>query len=273
MSHPNVEFSREGFEAVLGALNARDFDALADLLGPAVEFNSVVAAAEGAGAYRGIDGLRKWAEEVDAVSADLASGNGGLPRGQQQPSRRRHTRDRKGEGERSAPRHSYRKRADVAAGRGSLLAPIAIRTRLLKPWGCRSRRCRARTSRSSSRRMKRLLAGTWMRSQRSTTRRSNGKRVGRTPTRRRIVGGMTSASTSSSTWRPSPGFALSLEECIDCGDGRVVASVRYTGRARASGLSMEWRQTMVYTFSAGKFVRAVEYFDHAEALEAVGLRA
>jgi ketosteroid isomerase-like protein len=70
MSQPNVEFTREGFEAVLDALNARDFDALAALLGPAVEFNSVVAAAEGAGSYRGIDGLRKWAEDVDAVWED-----------------------------------------------------------------------------------------------------------------------------------------------------------------------------------------------------------
>jgi ketosteroid isomerase-like protein len=70
MSQPNVEFTREAFEAVLVALNARDFDAIADLLGPEVEFNSVVGASEGAESYRGIDGLRKWAEEVDAVWED-----------------------------------------------------------------------------------------------------------------------------------------------------------------------------------------------------------
>jgi uncharacterized protein len=68
-----------------------------------------------------------------------------------------------------------------------------------------------------------------------------------------------------------PGFRAELEECLESGDGRVVATVRYTGRASASGLRMEWRQTVVYTLSRGKFMRAVEYFDHAEALEAVGL--
>jgi len=70
MSLENEEITREGFEALQAAMNARDFDTVAELVGPDVEFNSVVAAADGAGSYRGIDGLRKWAEDVDAVWED-----------------------------------------------------------------------------------------------------------------------------------------------------------------------------------------------------------
>jgi ketosteroid isomerase-like protein len=61
---------RKQLEATLAALNARDFDSLTELLDPAVEFRSILGAAEGEAAYRGIDGLRKWAEEVDAVWED-----------------------------------------------------------------------------------------------------------------------------------------------------------------------------------------------------------
>ncbi len=61
---------RKQLEATLDALNARDFDALTELLDPAVEFRSILGASEGEAAYMGIDGLRKWAAEVDAVWED-----------------------------------------------------------------------------------------------------------------------------------------------------------------------------------------------------------
>jgi ketosteroid isomerase-like protein len=61
---------RKQLEAQLDALNARDFESLTELLDPAVEFRSILGAAEGEAAYTGIDGLRKWAEEVDAVWED-----------------------------------------------------------------------------------------------------------------------------------------------------------------------------------------------------------
>ena len=64
------EDRREQLEAVLDALNARNFESLTELLDPEVEFRSIVGAVEGAAAYTGIDGLRKWAEEVDAVWED-----------------------------------------------------------------------------------------------------------------------------------------------------------------------------------------------------------
>jgi ketosteroid isomerase-like protein len=56
----------------MDALNARDFESLLafEFLDPAVEFRSVLGASEGEAAYMGIDGLRKWAERVDAVFED-----------------------------------------------------------------------------------------------------------------------------------------------------------------------------------------------------------
>jgi ketosteroid isomerase-like protein len=69
-----------------------------------------------------------------------------------------------------------------------------------------------------------------------------------------------------------PGLRAELEECIGAPDGRVFTTVRYTGRARASGMDMDWRQSVVYTVESGLIVRAEEYFDRDEALEAAGLR-
>jgi predicted lipid-binding transport protein (Tim44 family) len=70
MSQENVEGKRQQFEAFMDALNARDFDSLAELLDPEATFDSLLAASEGKEAYTGIDGLRKWAEEVDAMWED-----------------------------------------------------------------------------------------------------------------------------------------------------------------------------------------------------------
>ncbi len=70
MSQQNVDVKRQQFEAFIDALNARDFDSLAELLDPEATFDSLLAASEGKEAYTGIDGLRKWAEEVDAMWED-----------------------------------------------------------------------------------------------------------------------------------------------------------------------------------------------------------
>src|SRR5258708_33832811 len=61
---------RKQFEVILDALNARDFESLTELLDPGFEFRSILGATEGEAAYTGIDGLRKWAEEVDAIWED-----------------------------------------------------------------------------------------------------------------------------------------------------------------------------------------------------------
>jgi ketosteroid isomerase-like protein len=67
------------------------------------------------------------------------------------------------------------------------------------------------------------------------------------------------------------GLRADLEECVEAPSDRVLATVRYTGRARASGIDMDWRQWLVYTFKEGLIVRAEEYFDREQALEAAGL--
>jgi ketosteroid isomerase-like protein len=68
-----------------------------------------------------------------------------------------------------------------------------------------------------------------------------------------------------------PGLRADLEECVEAPGDRVLATVRYTGRARASGMDMDWRQWIVYTFEEGMIVRGEEYFGRHQALEAAGL--
>jgi ketosteroid isomerase-like protein len=60
------------------------------------------------------------------------------------------------------------------------------------------------------------------------------------------------------------------EELIDAGE-QVVAVQRISGRAKASGVETELRYAVVYTIREGKIVRGREYWERAQALEAVGL--
>ena len=66
-----------------------------------------------------------------------------------------------------------------------------------------------------------------------------------------------------------PGLRAELEECVGVSERQVLTTVRYTGRARASGMEMDWRQSVLYTLRAGLIVRVEEYFDRDQALEAV----
>ena len=61
------------------------------------------------------------------------------------------------------------------------------------------------------------------------------------------------------------------EELIEAGE-QVVAVQRISGRAKATGIETELRYAVVYTIRDGKIVRGREYWERAEALEAVGLR-
>jgi uncharacterized protein len=54
---------------------------------------------------------------------------------------------------------------------------------------------------------------------------------------------------------------------------RVFLWVRFVGHGAASGLPLEMELAHVYTLRDGRAARCVEYFDRAEALEAVGLRS
>jgi ketosteroid isomerase-like protein len=64
---------------------------------------------------------------------------------------------------------------------------------------------------------------------------------------------------------------VEAEELIDAGE-QVVAVQRISGRAKASGIETDLRYAVVYTIRNGKIVRGREYWERAQALEAVGLR-
>ncbi len=73
MAEENAQqVTREDAEGFFTALNARDFAAIEALphWQPQTEFRSVLGAAEG-DVYRGICGLRQWAEAVDETWADF----------------------------------------------------------------------------------------------------------------------------------------------------------------------------------------------------------
>jgi ketosteroid isomerase-like protein len=65
--------------------------------------------------------------------------------------------------------------------------------------------------------------------------------------------------------------AVVLRELFEVGD-KVVARLDWQVRGRTSGMEMHLDATSVNTIKRGKIVRQQWYFDHAEALEAVGLR-
>jgi ketosteroid isomerase-like protein len=60
-------------------------------------------------------------------------------------------------------------------------------------------------------------------------------------------------------------------ELIDLGD-RLVALADGTMRAQVSGVSLSEAFALVSTLRDGRSIHIQEYYDHAEALEAVGLR-
>ena len=64
---PGVSDKQRDAQAVIDALDARDFDALRELpFDDEMEYRSAFAVAEG-GTYRGVEGLRQWAADVDAT--------------------------------------------------------------------------------------------------------------------------------------------------------------------------------------------------------------
>jgi ketosteroid isomerase-like protein len=67
------------------------------------------------------------------------------------------------------------------------------------------------------------------------------------------------------------GLRADVEEYIDAADDRVFTWARWTGRGRGSGIDAEWWLATVFTLRDGRVIRAEEYFNRSEALEAVGL--
>ena len=66
-------------------------------------------------------------------------------------------------------------------------------------------------------------------------------------------------------------FDITPREFIDAGDALVVP-VRFGGRARHTGIEVEFSYVHVLTIQNRKTVRMYVYETKAEALEAVGLR-
>jgi ketosteroid isomerase-like protein len=68
-------------------------------------------------------------------------------------------------------------------------------------------------------------------------------------------------------------FQFDPKEVIDIGDGRVLVWGRILGSGLSSGagFASDWA-VLLTTSSAGRVVREEFFFDHAEALEAVGMR-
>jgi uncharacterized protein len=64
---------------------------------------------------------------------------------------------------------------------------------------------------------------------------------------------------------------INPEALVQVGD-RIVATVRITGRGRASGALVELTLTGVCSFRDGTIVRIHNYADQTDALEAAGLR-
>jgi ketosteroid isomerase-like protein len=75
-----------------------------------------------------------------------------------------------------------------------------------------------------------------------------------------------------SFWRTEfEDFAVEAQALRDVGDDRVVLLGRIRWRGLASGIATESPFAMVITVRGGKIIRSMDYLDHAEALEAVGL--
>jgi ketosteroid isomerase-like protein len=70
---------------------------------------------------------------------------------------------------------------------------------------------------------------------------------------------------------PIEEFHFEPEELIDVGNC-VVAVNHATGRGRGSGADVEMHFSSVWTLDEGKVASLISYGDHADALEAAGLR-
>jgi ketosteroid isomerase-like protein len=67
------------------------------------------------------------------------------------------------------------------------------------------------------------------------------------------------------------GAKLEIKEIFATGD-RVVARTDWGGRGRASGIDLRVDLTTIFTVRDGRIAKIEFFFDHAQALEAAGLR-
>jgi ketosteroid isomerase-like protein len=75
------------------------------------------------------------------------------------------------------------------------------------------------------------------------------------------------------TWTEDfEGWSIRVERLIDAGDDRVVALALQSAIGKNSGVPVEMNLGQIYELKDGRMVRVRNYFSHAEALEAAGLR-
>jgi ketosteroid isomerase-like protein len=67
-----------------------------------------------------------------------------------------------------------------------------------------------------------------------------------------------------------PDFHSEIDELVDAGD-KLICVQRWTGSGRASGLSVDLQEVIVFTFENGKIIEGRVCPDRASALEAAGL--
>ena len=67
------------------------------------------------------------------------------------------------------------------------------------------------------------------------------------------------------------GATAVIEEILPVGD-RVLARTNWGGKGSASGIELRSNLSALYTVQDGQITKIEFFFDHAEALEAVGLR-
>ena len=67
-------------------------------------------------------------------------------------------------------------------------------------------------------------------------------------------------------------ITIEAEDITDTDGDTVIASVRQRGVGRESGAETELRYVQVWSFRGGKVIRLENFREHADALEAAGLR-
>ena len=68
------------------------------------------------------------------------------------------------------------------------------------------------------------------------------------------------------------GGRAEIKEIFPVGDNRVVIRTDWGGKGRASGIDLRASLSSIITVRDGQFTKIEFFFDHAQALEAAGLR-
>jgi ketosteroid isomerase-like protein len=75
------------------------------------------------------------------------------------------------------------------------------------------------------------------------------------------------------TWTEDfEGWSIRAERPIDAGGDRVVALTLQSATGRHSGVPVEMNLGQIYELKGGRMIRVRNYFSHAEALEAAGMK-